>query len=451
MRNPVMRPTLGDVIIKAEEMFNTLDKNNINSNTNNNNNPNNINMNPNNPNNTNDSSITNIKYNINNNNINNNNNNNNYAANMIFNGENSGTPFYQHYTLSHALLNDSSSNPTHGQSTESDYFVQHISRITPNIFLGSESTNELFYLKFQLQITHVINCSDRSPLHSQHFDYLEAAPNSDSSSTLIHDLIPFVESALAYDGHVLFHYNGRNWDWAVTLLVAYFMATKALTYYEAFNFVRDRRYVIKPNFQLLRRLYSTAKQHDGDGTPLFNDLSGSWETKKSDKKKNNKKDKTDNNKKKRKTSQPDEPSGGGGGLHTSASSSANKDSEDAVEHTAFNPLVYNQKLQQRIKENLESGQAPLAARRRRSKPKRKERSHSGGSSRPRSNSGSGTETATATDTDGTATVTATSGAGSSPTQQRYRSHSHTSSLIKPSPSTLASRGSGDPPSSLNQE
>jgi hypothetical protein len=99
---------------------------------------------------------------------------------------------------------------------------------------------------------------------------------------------------------------------------------------QAFNLVKNRRYIIKPNPQLVAKvrasMTSTVKLPDptitADGTPELY----IWDDKR--KKDRKKKDKA---KEKR----------GGDAVKDNSGNSA-----DEVEHTAFNPLVFNRQIQE---------------------------------------------------------------------------------------------------------
>jgi len=257
---------------------------------------------------------------------------------MIFNNDddgslfNSASPFrYHRFTLAHSLK---TGDPRTGQATETDHYHEIINKLTPHIYLGNESLYDLNLLKFEHGITHIINCSDAPNLYPEQFDYLQIATLKDAR---LLEVIQFINKAINECGKVILSYRLLKSEIAVALVLAYLIEQHHLTYFEAFTLMKNRRYIVKPISQIVAKLRtpvtSTLYQPDttADRAPgmfLWDDDKMVKEKKKKEKEKEKNREKA-------------------------------KEEADEVEHTAFNPLVFNRNLQERIRRNVEAGRSPL--------------------------------------------------------------------------------------------
>lgn len=320
MRNPLMRPTLEDVIVKFQEMLNVmmpqLQESALSAS---------MNHSP--TNSSNFAAAADPRASM------------SMSGPMIFNNNNeeflfSPTSRYHRHTLAHSLK---TGDQRPGQATETDHYHEIMNKLTPHIFLGNEANHEINQLKFHYSITHIINCSEVANAHPQQFEYLQIASLKDVK---LMEVIQFIRAATEEHGKVLVSYHGRSSEFAVGIILAYLIEQHNLTYFEAFNLVKNRRYIIKPNPQLVAKvrasMSSTVKQPDSaitaDGTPELY----IWDDKR---KKERKKKEKEKEKRTEKAKDPVNP--------------------DEVEHTAFNPLVFNRQIQERIRRNKEAGLDPL--------------------------------------------------------------------------------------------
>ena len=130
------------------------------------------------------------------------------------------------------------------------FFIEHVTQITEYLYIGSAevATNGRRHLKHELDITHIINCTDGHNDHPWDFIYLQLEMYKDGADTLdVHltSAINFISTAAVECGKV-FIYSGDGNQRAATLAIGYLMESENITYTEAFNRVKDKRYSIRP-------------------------------------------------------------------------------------------------------------------------------------------------------------------------------------------------------------
>ncbi|MDP2437988.1 MAG: dual specificity protein phosphatase PHS1 family protein, partial [archaeon] len=130
------------------------------------------------------------------------------------------------------------------------FFMEHVTQITDFLFIGSAevATQGRRYLKHQLDITHIINCTDSHNDHPWDFIYLQLEMYKDGGDTLDSQLDSaqtFINTARSESGKVFIYSDDGN-QRAATLAIGYLMEAESITYTEAFNRVKDKRYTIRP-------------------------------------------------------------------------------------------------------------------------------------------------------------------------------------------------------------
>lgn len=166
--------------------------------------------------------------------------------------------------------------------SESRYFTENATKITEHLYIGSyvASLNKE-KLKNQLDITYIINCTEAPNAFPGHFEYLQLRMVDEPRQDLLGHLdavFSFLQEAQKNKGNVFIHsekgqsrcaalamyaiHNNTETQYANpfcctcanVVLSAYIMQTMSLQYYEAYIYVKDRRYSINPNRGFKRQL-----------------------------------------------------------------------------------------------------------------------------------------------------------------------------------------------------
>jgi protein-tyrosine phosphatase len=132
--------------------------------------------------------------------------------------------------------------------------------------VGAENLSQLL----ELGITHILNITDMIPNYHENqidengkslFTYMKIAiPDCGTIqlSSFIHDTINFINNAMNSNGKVLVHcFAGKSRS--ASIIIAYIMQLKRISFNEAFKFVQDRREVIDPNFGFCTQLIEFEK------------------------------------------------------------------------------------------------------------------------------------------------------------------------------------------------
>ena len=135
-------------------------------------------------------------------------------------------------------------------------FYDRPSQIEDRLFLGSMShANDRHVLK-RLLITHVLTICHLPPTHYPDISYRFVSLNDLPSEPISHKFAEchkFIDAALARGGRVLVHcYAGVSRS--ATVVIAYLMRKRGLSYPEAFGHVQTRRAVVRPNYGFVQQL-----------------------------------------------------------------------------------------------------------------------------------------------------------------------------------------------------
>ncbi|KAL6064721.1 NEK protein kinase [Balamuthia mandrillaris] len=137
------------------------------------------------------------------------------------------------------------------------YFIEHCSKIVDRLYVGSYCVaSQKSLLRDQLGITHIVNCTGAPNVHEEHFKYLHVKLLDDPYQDIlshVHEVIAFIRKALVKKGNVLI-YSEKGVSRSAAMAIVYLMETRRMNYFEAFVFVKERRYIIQPNRGFVRQL-----------------------------------------------------------------------------------------------------------------------------------------------------------------------------------------------------
>ena len=136
-------------------------------------------------------------------------------------------------------------------------------RITDRIYLGDINGCSNLYQLRKNKITHILTmAAGIKPLYRKEFKYKVYNIIDLPSQNILPYLdkaIEFINRVVTQGGRVLVHcFAGMSRS--ATTVIAYFMATRKMTFMEAFNFVKKRRPIIFPNFGFQKQLMEFEKQ-----------------------------------------------------------------------------------------------------------------------------------------------------------------------------------------------
>jgi len=146
---------------------------------------------------------------------------------------------------------------------ETKYFDQVPTKITGYLFLGTHNiTKNKTLLKGHYGISHIVNCSKKENLYPEHFEYLNPQiPNKDDEYSLI-DLLPsffeFVAVAGKLQGRILLISEDDD-GFGVALVLGFLMDNFKLSFFESFQHLQCKRYVINIDVRYIRVLLSWEK------------------------------------------------------------------------------------------------------------------------------------------------------------------------------------------------
>lgn len=136
-------------------------------------------------------------------------------------------------------------------------------RITDRIYLGDINGWSNLYQLRKNKITHILTmAAGIRPLFKKEFKYKIFNIIDLPSQNILHyfgKAIEFINKAVANGGRVLVHWFAGVSRSASTV-IAYFMATRRMSFMDAFNFVKKRRPIIFPNFGFQKQLMEFEKQ-----------------------------------------------------------------------------------------------------------------------------------------------------------------------------------------------
>lgn len=136
-------------------------------------------------------------------------------------------------------------------------------RITDRLYLGDINGCSNLYMLRKNKITHILTmAAGIRPLYRKEFKYKVVDVMDLPTQNMLPYLtkaIEFINKAVANGGRVLVHcFAGVSRS--ATTVIAYFMATRKMTFMEAFNYVKKRRPIIFPNFGFQKQLLEFEKQ-----------------------------------------------------------------------------------------------------------------------------------------------------------------------------------------------
>ena len=132
-----------------------------------------------------------------------------------------------------------------------------MNRITDRIFLGDINGATNLYQLRKNKITHILTmAAGIRPLYKKEFKYKIVNVMDIPSQNIISHFdraIEFINKAVTGGGRVLVHcFAGVSRS--ASTVIAYFMATRKMTFAEAFNYVKKKRPIIFPNFGFQKQL-----------------------------------------------------------------------------------------------------------------------------------------------------------------------------------------------------
>ena len=144
------------------------------------------------------------------------------------------------------------------------YFLHHYSQITD--YLYTAPINEVYrrdVLK-KLGITHMINCTNMESIYQLEFVTFCLPLSKQEPQKLVQSidsLVLFINDARVRQGKVMI-YSEEGISRSSAVSIAYLMATRNWTFFEAMIFVKDCRYVIDPDEEYIKVLceYHRVKQ-----------------------------------------------------------------------------------------------------------------------------------------------------------------------------------------------
>jgi len=139
------------------------------------------------------------------------------------------------------------------------YFTENPSQITENIYIGTSKlvASQRTYLKCQLGISHLVNCTmTPNPLLLDHFESFHAKLMDEPYQDIIPHLsrvINFIRRVVVAKGKVMV-YSDRGVSRSVAMVLAFLIDTRNMTFFEASILVKEKRYIANPNRGFVRQL-----------------------------------------------------------------------------------------------------------------------------------------------------------------------------------------------------
>ena len=144
-------------------------------------------------------------------------------------------------------------------SAERLYFMEKCTKITENLYLGSITVaQQRDFLRNQLDITHIVNCTEQKNPYPTHFKYIQVKiPDTATQDILLHfgHINEFVRNAFNQKGKVLI-YSDQGVSRSAAFLMAFLMEQYRWSIFESFIFVKEKRYIIHPNIGFVRQLHT---------------------------------------------------------------------------------------------------------------------------------------------------------------------------------------------------
>ena len=154
-----------------------------------------------------------------------------------------------------ALNEDFSLKDSERKKIISEYYSKHLSEIIPNfLYISSYNATKNLELLEKNKITHIINCAadfcENVFEHDNKFTYLSFYLKDhvlENIECIFYECIKFIENVREKGGRVLVHCI-QGISRSVSIVMAYIIFTKKVSYDKAFNLVQSKREISSPNF-----------------------------------------------------------------------------------------------------------------------------------------------------------------------------------------------------------
>ena len=154
-----------------------------------------------------------------------------------------------------ALNEDFSLKDSERKKIISEYYSKHLSEIIPNfLYISSYNATKNLELLEKNKITHIINCAadfcENVFEQENKFTYLSFYLKDhvlENIECIFYECIKFIESVKEKGGRVLVHCI-QGISRSVSIVMAYIIFTKKVSYDKAFNLVQSKREISSPNF-----------------------------------------------------------------------------------------------------------------------------------------------------------------------------------------------------------
>ena len=154
-----------------------------------------------------------------------------------------------------ALNEDFSLKDSERKKIISEYYSKHLSEIIPNfLYISSYNATKNLELLEKNKITHIINCAadfcENVFEQENRFTYLSFYLKDhvlENIECIFYECIKFIESVKEKGGRVLVHCI-QGISRSVSIVMAYIIFTKKVSYDKAFNLVQSKREISSPNF-----------------------------------------------------------------------------------------------------------------------------------------------------------------------------------------------------------
>ena len=154
-----------------------------------------------------------------------------------------------------ALNEDFSLKDSERKKIISEYYSKHLSEIIPNfLYISSYNATKNLELLEKNKITHIINCAadfcENVFEQEKKFTYLSFYLKDhvlENIECIFYECIKFIENVKEKGGRVLVHCI-QGISRSVSIVMAYIIFSKKLSYDKAFNLVQSKREISSPNF-----------------------------------------------------------------------------------------------------------------------------------------------------------------------------------------------------------
>ncbi|XP_026271980.1 dual specificity protein phosphatase 19 [Frankliniella occidentalis] len=166
------------------------------------------------------------------------------------------------------ISENSQSCPGFVIDTKPDLQVAEI--IKSSLYLGSQDVTQDFQLMKDCGVTHVISLGVQVPplpqLSNLSYSFIPALDlPHEPIDNMLKKTLPLIEDVISKGGCVLVHCNAGV-SRAPTVVIAFLMSYKGLTFNEASEYVKKKRPASKPNAGFLQQLLSLESKVMKDGT-----------------------------------------------------------------------------------------------------------------------------------------------------------------------------------------